>query len=181
MAFNSTIISKKRKLACGCFDYAFSKNRCKQCATIQSTNKRIEKHEEGIEDESRQNLIQDLDTFFSRYIRIKYADVKGIVSCYTCGTKSRWKEIQNGHYISRKNLATRWLDEDCRPQCEVCNCHKHGNLEVFKANLEKEHKGITSYLEEQARQVYKPTLDELKQLLIEIKFKLKTVQAKFNK
>jgi hypothetical protein len=44
--YNSTIIPKKKKLACGCYDYPFSKNRCKAHATIESTKKRISKFEE---------------------------------------------------------------------------------------------------------------------------------------
>jgi hypothetical protein len=40
---NSTIARKKKKLSCGCFDYAFSKNRCKMHATIEDSSKRIAK------------------------------------------------------------------------------------------------------------------------------------------
>ena len=39
----------------------------------------------------RKTLIKKLDTVFSEYIRRKYADKKGIVSCYTCGKKAYWK------------------------------------------------------------------------------------------
>lgn len=41
---NSTIIRKKKKLKCGCFDYAFSKGRCKLHATVEDTKKRAEKY-----------------------------------------------------------------------------------------------------------------------------------------
>jgi hypothetical protein len=37
---NSTIVPKKKQLSCGHFDYNFSKGRCKQCATIDSTKLR---------------------------------------------------------------------------------------------------------------------------------------------
>lgn len=39
----STIRPKKKLLSCGCFDFNFSKNRCKQCATFEDSKKRIEK------------------------------------------------------------------------------------------------------------------------------------------
>ena len=42
MGYNSTIITKKKNLKCGHFDFNFSKGRCKQCATIESTKKRAE-------------------------------------------------------------------------------------------------------------------------------------------
>lgn len=173
--YNSTIITKKRKLACGCFDYAFSKNTCKQHATIKSTNKRIEKHEAEIEDESLQYLIQDLDAIFSKYIRQKYSE-KGMVKCFTCPKVLPISEIQNGHYTARGNLGTRFLEYNCRPQCPTCNANHEENTEPFRIALEKEKKGITEYLEEQARLIAKPTRDELKQLLIEYRYKLKQLK-----
>ncbi len=39
--YNSTIIPKKKLLKCGHTDFNFSKGRCKQCAAIDSTKKRI--------------------------------------------------------------------------------------------------------------------------------------------
>jgi hypothetical protein len=39
----STIIPKKKTLNCGHFDFNFSKGRCKQCATIESTEARFQK------------------------------------------------------------------------------------------------------------------------------------------
>jgi len=91
MGFNSTIINKKKKLACGCFDFNFSKGRCKTHATIEDTNKRFSKHEEkeigGVELVDRSNLMAELDFVFSRIIRQKYAGVDGIAICYTSGIK----------------------------------------------------------------------------------------------
>lgn len=169
---NSTIIRKKRKLDCGCYDYAFSKNLCKAHATIKSTQKRIDKHEEEQETESIQNLIQDLDVVFSQYIRYKYADVDGIVECFTCSKKMRISESTNGHYISRSHYGLRFLEHNCKVQCSVCNSKHETDIIPFKTKLESERKRITEWLEEQARQVYKPTRDELKQLLIEYRYKL---------
>lgn len=173
---NSTIISKKRRLSCGCFDFAFSKNRCKAHATIESTNKRIAEHEDELETESLQNLVADLDMVFSRYIRLRSADKQGYLECYTSGKRLLWQEAQCGHFISRSNYATRWMEQNVRPQSDHDNCALHGNLKVFAAKLEEESKGITEWLLEQSRQVYKPTRDELKQLLIEYRYKLKLLK-----
>ena len=104
---NSTIIVKKKRCVnCGKIDYHFSKKMCKQCATVYSTQKRLEQFEDDTE--SFQNLVQDLDHVFSQYIRCKYADKNGMVECYTSGKKYHWKEIQCGHFIPRANLGTRW-------------------------------------------------------------------------
>ncbi|OYY99539.1 MAG: hypothetical protein B7Y37_13695 [Sphingobacteriia bacterium 28-36-52] len=178
---NSTIIRKKRKLDCGCYDYAFSKNLCKAHATIKSTQKRVEKHEEQEESESIQNLISDLDFVFSHYIRNKYADDKGFVECYTCSKKAPIAEMSNGHYTSRSNYGLRFMEDNCRVQCYACNSKHETDITPFKIALEKEKQGITEWLETQARQVYKPTREELKQLLAEYRYKLNDVKKKFKK
>jgi len=181
MIRNSTIIPKKRKLACGCFDFNFSKNRCKAHATIDSTAKRIAAYEEMEQDENLSSLIDDLDVWFSKYIRLLYASPEGFVRCYTSGLILRWQDAHCGHFISRKNLATRWLPDNCRPQSEHQNCMLHGNLEVFKRKLEEEKSGITDWLEQQAREVCKPSREELKSLIIEYRHKVKLLEKKIKK
>lgn len=178
---NSTIIRKKRKLDCGCYDYAFSKNLCKAHATIKSTQKRVEKYEEQEESESIQNLISDLDFVFSQYIRCKYADVNGMVECFTSGKKMKWQEAQCGHFISRSHYGLRFLEDNCRPQSEYENCNLSGNLEVFAVNLEKEKSGTVEWLQRLSKEIYKPTREELKQLLAEYRYKLNDVKKKFKK
>jgi len=49
---------------------------------------------------------KEADKVFSRYIRRKYADKNGNVSCITCGVTKHWKEMDCGHYISRNHLST---------------------------------------------------------------------------
>ncbi len=178
---NSTITLKKRQLDCGCFGYAFSKNRCKMHATIESTNKRAEKQEESDNSESVQQLIAENDEVFSKLIRVKYADKDGIVKCYTSNESMRWQDSQCGHYIGRSHLATRWLEDNCRPQSSYQNCNLRGNLEVFKAKLEAEKSGITDYLLEQSRQIANVSISDLKELLVQNRFRLKLLMTKFKK
>jgi hypothetical protein len=181
MAFNSTIINKKKRLKCGCFDYNFSKGRCKAHATQEDAQKRIDAYEETVSDESLQNLIDDLDAIFSRYIRLKYADEKGNVACYTCGGRLPIQHIQNGHYIHRQDLATRFLESNCRPQCERCNSNHNDNPVVFRDKLETETAGITEWLLEQSREVCKPTRDELKMMIVDYRYKVKLLEKKIKK
>lgn len=179
---NSTIIRKKKKCkTCNSLTYIFSHGNCKECATIVSTNKRVEKYEEEIETESIQNLIADLDVVMSHYIRNKYANEKGIVKCFTCPKELHISEMTNGHYISRSHYGLRFLPENLRPQCYHCNSKHETDTEPFRQALEKENKGISEYLERLAREVYKPTKDELKQLLIEYRYKLNDVKKKIKK
>jgi hypothetical protein len=181
MIRNSTIIPKKKALACGCYDYNFSKNRCKAHATIESTNRRIAKYEEAEDDESLQNLISDLDAVFSRFIRLKYADEKGIVPCYTCPKKLPIAQIQNGHFIHRTDMASRWLEDNCRPQCAECNSRHNDNPEPYRQRLESERKGITDWLLGQSREVVKPTRDELKMMIIDYRHKVKLLEKKLKR
>ena len=44
--------------------------------------------------------VKKLDKVFSEYIRQKYADSFGMVSCFTCDARKHWKDMQNGHFIS---------------------------------------------------------------------------------
>lgn len=62
-----------------------------------------------------------LDKLFSEYVRRKDADIYGIVSCFTCGVRKHWKEIDAGHFQSRRFLGTRWEEDNAKPQCKGCN------------------------------------------------------------
>ena len=176
-AYNSTIkLKQKTCVSCGKPCIWFSRKRCKQCATVQDTIARDEEEQEV--DEDLQGLVDDLDMWFSKFIRLYYADSKGFVLCYTSGRKMNWKQAQCGHFISRKHFATRWLPENCRPQSPTDNCLLDGNLEVFEKKLEEENKGIVSWLKEQAREVCKPTREQLKQLIVEYRSKVKILEQK---
>lgn len=94
--------------------------------------------------------IEQVDTKFSLLIRSMKKVRSGsgfIVQCFTCDEFVPFSLSQCGHYISRSHLCTRFLMDNCRPQCKQCNEVLHGNLEVFKERLEKEAPGITEKLE----------------------------------
>jgi hypothetical protein len=69
-----------------------------------------------------------LDHFFSVWIRRRWADSSGMVSCVTCGARKHWKEMECGHYLSRVHTAIRWDERNAAPQCSVCNQVLHGSL-----------------------------------------------------
>lgn len=172
-AHNSTIrIKKKTCKRCGKQCFLFSKGRCQECAKIEGAAQDDEK-EQAIE---FANIISDLDLVFSRYIRHKYADKDGLVQCYTCPSREPIALIQNGHYISRKHMFLRFDERNCRPQCDVCNSKKHGNMAIYTQNLEKESPGITDILLEESRTPYKWSQYELKSMISEYSRKLKQLQ-----
>jgi hypothetical protein len=81
---------------------------------------------------TRSKLIKKLDTIFSRWVRLSNS-VNEICTCVTCGKESHWKDIQAGHFISRKHYSTRWDERNVKPQCVGCNVFKYG--EQYKYSL----------------------------------------------
>jgi hypothetical protein len=160
---------------------------CLSCRHNQKIRLQLHKHKvrclvtkESQQVGNMQDLINDLDIVFSKYIRLKYADVNGIVTCFVCNQPYLWTKIDNGHYISRGNKRTRFMEENCYPQCKFCNSRHNENTIYFKEAIEQYYKGITGYLEEISldRSVYKYDLSELKQMLVNYTNKLKIVQSK---
>lgn len=100
-------------------------------------------------------LKKELDAVFSRWVRLSHADASGWVVCYTCNTRYHWKKIQNGHFIRRQYLATRFDPRNCRPQCVGCNIYGDGKMVEFSAKLEKETPGITLVLYREAQKIVK--------------------------
>jgi hypothetical protein len=101
-------------------------------------------------------LKKDLDKLFSEFIRRKYANQEGQVRCYTCGVTKDWKAIQNGHFVSRSHLATRFDEDNCRPQCVGCNVFGQGRVAVFASKLDQEiGEGTVARLYMQAQKIVK--------------------------
>ena len=68
------------------------------------------------------SLIKECDRLMSLFIRQSNANQFGQVQCSTCGFSYPWKQIQNGHFQSRRYYSTRWQEKNCAPQCARCNC-----------------------------------------------------------
>tara|TARA_B100000902_G_C27307271_1_gene916259 strand:- start:1929 stop:2324 length:396 start_codon:yes stop_codon:yes gene_type:complete len=84
---------------------------------------------------SRKTIVKKLDTIFSKYVRLKDADFKGNCICVTCGKSYYWKEIQAGHFISRKHYSTRWDERNVKPQCYSCNVMRYGEQYKYSKYL----------------------------------------------
>ena len=67
----------------------------------------------------RKQLIKELDDMFSKYIRIS-ASIDGVARCVTCGIRDSWKMMDNGHYIVRGKIGTRFDERNCNVQCKKC-------------------------------------------------------------
>lgn len=116
---------------------------------------------------SKPNLIKELDAWFSRYIRLKYSDKNGYCRCISCGKVYFWKNIQNGHYMSRRYMSTRFSEDNCRPQGVECNIFNQGAIQMYRRALIKEiGEQRVDLIEVRARQENKNwSLFELQQMI----------------
>ena len=111
-------------------------------------------------------LKKELDRVYSIYIRRKYADANGFAECFTCGVRKHWKELQNGHYVSRAHNNTRFDDFNCHVQCMGCNVFKHGNMDMYALRLrEKYGEGILEELNRRKNIIKQFTQEELRNLI----------------
>lgn len=79
-------------------------------------------------------LKKKLDRAFSIFIRKRDNGI-----CFTCGVKKPWKEMQNGHYISRNHNSLRYDERNCHCQCMACNVFKHGEMDVYALRLQEKY------------------------------------------
>tara|TARA_B100001094_G_scaffold238895_1_gene234379 strand:+ start:1419 stop:1820 length:402 start_codon:yes stop_codon:yes gene_type:complete len=81
-------------------------------------------------------LKKELDKWFSLYIRIRHSE-NGNNQCCTCGKIDNWRNLQCGHFVSRRYLATRFHELNCFPQCVSCNIFKNGEQWKFGHFIDK--------------------------------------------
>ena len=103
-------------------------------------------------------LKKELDKWFSLYIRLREANEYGMVQCFTCGVVRGYKDgMQNGHFQSRKHLATRFSEDgNCEVQCIKCNIFDSGQQYLFSLRLDEKYgEGTAEELEFLARTIHK--------------------------
>tara|TARA_R100001594_G_scaffold142473_2_gene189417 strand:- start:993 stop:1370 length:378 start_codon:yes stop_codon:yes gene_type:complete len=118
----------------------------------------------------RSTLIKKLDKVFSQYIRLKDADHAGYVNCFTCGVSKNWREVDAGHFQSRGKYATRWNEDNVKPQCKRCNGFRGGEQYQFALNLGTDLADELVYLSNQpARLTNEWLLEKIKHYQQEVK------------
>ena len=104
---------------------------------------------------SRKSIVAKLDKEFSFYIRQRQS-VGGVVSCFTCGKKDHWRNMDCGHFQSRKHYATRWDEINCQVQCKTCNIFRYGEQFIFGQNLDHKYgEGTANQLLQESRKTIK--------------------------
>ena len=132
-------------------------------------------------------LKKEADRFFSLATRYRFAElIKGeyVASCITCGMSAPIKQLQCGHFMSRRFNATRFLEENTAAQCVSCNIYHYGEQYKFGLAIDDFYgDGTAKKLQRQAKKYYKFNRDELLEIIHdskeEIDFYEKKSIAKF--
>lgn len=126
---------------------------------------------------TKRQWIRKVDKVFSEYIRLRDADDLGYCHCITCGKVYPWKQIHNGHFISRSEEATRYNEINCNSQCVSCNSIKQGQPHIYRRKLiEKYGKEAIEALEEIARIGGKFDIYQLQEMYNEYREKVKALK-----
>ena len=103
---------------------------------------------------------------FSEWIRKRGMDDKGFNSCVTCGKRDFWKNFHAGHFYHGKNSMSAMDERNVWCQCPKCNTYLHGNLIEYSEFLRGKYgEGIIEILRELKHQIFKPTRQELEDLI----------------
>ena len=124
-------------------------------------------------------LKKRLDRIFSEYIRRRDArtNPNGYVSCCSCGQVAHWKQMDAGHYISRKHNTTRYHPKNVHAQCRQCNRYDEGNKSGYSLFLTRAYgPGIIAALDHLGHQSKRFRAPELLELIAEYRAKLKRLK-----
>lgn len=85
---------------------------------------------------SKTKLIAKLDRIFSQYIRLRDCNSNGYCKCISCGRFVHVSQIDCGHFMSRRHMATRFDEDNCSGECKYCNRFDASHLVGYQRNLE---------------------------------------------
>ena len=114
---------------------------------------------------SIRSLIKKLDKVFSEFTRKKGA-IDGTEKCVTCGVRRPWKELQCGHFISRRHASVRFDSRNVAPQCAKCNVFRYGEQYLFGKYVNDTYGvGTADELFKKSRESKKWSIPELEELI----------------
>lgn len=125
-------------------------------------------------------LKKKADSVFSLYIRQRDAEwVNGEwqCTCITCGVMKPLKQMQNGHFVSRRCTSLRYDEQNCNAQCYQCNVMEHGMQYQYALALDDKYgEGTADRLFRQRFQSHKLTISELEDIITTAKLNTMRLQ-----
>ena len=123
-------------------------------------------------------LVDEAAVLMQKWVRMKAADANGYCVCVTCGKSHHWKEMDGGHFISRKYTATKIVEENIHPQCRRCNGwpdnFTHEAYETYMVDMYG--KDFVDELKALARMPKKWPRDEVQDLIKQLKARISECQ-----
>lgn len=89
----------------------------------------------GVTVKKKPDLKAKLDKEFSLYIRLRDCMPNGYFKCISCGQIKPFEQADNGHYINRQHMSTRFDEMNCNAQCRHCNRFQEGNMQGYRQGL----------------------------------------------
>jgi hypothetical protein len=68
-----------------------------------------------------------------RLVRLKASDDNGYCQCVTCGKIDHYKNMQGGHFYSRRHLVFKLFEENLNVQCAGCNLYGMKTTKIQEA------------------------------------------------
>ena len=110
------------------------------------------------------SLKKEVWDLFSEWVRRSESDENGYCKCVTCGRVLHWKEVDAGHYISRKHNSVFIDERNVHPQCKSCNGFGHGMEAAYKNYIIKRYgESVEATLQMLKRRNHQFTVFELQQ------------------
>jgi len=126
-------------------------------------------------------LTKKLDRIFSVFVRLSGTNKNHSTKCFTCEKVLHWREIQCGHFQSRRFYSTRFHELNCKPQCYACNIGLSGNQYTFGVNLDKLHgQGTAESMIRMSREVKKFTSQEMMDMIAHYESKVGELRKELN-
>ena len=118
-------------------------------------------------------LREEAAVLLQKLVRMKAADENGLASCVTCGKRQHYKEMDGGHFISRKWTATKLVEENIHPQCKGCNQYASGKYDDYALYMVDTY-GIEMVreLNDKKRELCKQNRIELEDIKVELKLRI---------
>jgi hypothetical protein len=106
----------------------------KKLTKIQKANAKKRKVKNSVKADKSEDTLWK---WFSRYIRLRAClDVaRGFCACITCGRVHHYKDMDAGHYISRRWKPTKYHENNVYAQCVHCNRDLSGNVAEYRIKL----------------------------------------------
>lgn len=118
-------------------------------------------------------LKKDADKYYSKATRYRFADKRGdtwYAQCITCQVEKPIKQLQCGHFMSRRHNILRYRDENTAAQCYGCNVMSQGRQYEFAMAIDDLYgAGTAKALHQESKQLHVFTIEELQEIIKDAK------------